>query len=229
MQIDNILFDLDGTLIDSLAGIEYAIQAAVAAVLPDRELSSLKMLIGPPIGELLEQVLINVEPETLDEIIVRFRDIYDRDGWQQSIAYEGVLPTLEYLHQQQIASWIVTNKPTLPTHQILDRLNLREFFTDVFSPDCRLPGFTSKADMVAALIDNYGLNPRSTWLVGDSHDDALAASLAGIPFIAATYGYGRVHLTSDLPIADRLSQFSDLLNCGDGTVSNLLNIRRSNQ
>lgn len=82
MQIDNILFDLDGTLIDSVAVIEYAIQAAVAAVLPDRELSGLRMLICPPIGELLEQVLINVDPKTLDEIIVRFRDIYDRDGWQ---------------------------------------------------------------------------------------------------------------------------------------------------
>jgi phosphoglycolate phosphatase len=229
MQIENILFDLDGTLIDSIGGIQYSIESAIATILPDLEIPDLKMSIGPPIRELLKQVLTDVRPEILDEIVHRFREIYDRDGWKRSLLYEGVYSTLDRLHQLQVKQWIVTNKPILPTQQIIDRLNLQEFFTDVFSPDCRLPSFTSKADMVAALIANYGLNPRSTWLVGDSHDDALAASLAGIPFIAATYGYGRVHLTSDLPIADRLSQFSDLLNCGDATVSNLLNIRRLNQ
>jgi phosphoglycolate phosphatase len=229
MQIENILFDLDGTLIDSIGGIQYAIESAIATILPDLEIPDLKMSIGPPIRELLKQVLTDVRPEILDEIVNRFRKIYDRDGWKRSRLYEGVYSTLDLLHQLQVKQWIVTNKPILPTQQIIDRLNLREFFSDVFSPDCRLPSFTSKADMVAALIDNYGLNPRSTWLVGDSHDDALAASLAGIPFIAATYGYGRVHLTSDLPIADRLSEFSDILNCGNGTVSNLLNIRRLNQ
>jgi phosphoglycolate phosphatase len=210
MQITNILFDLDGTLIDSVAGIEFAIQTAVVAVLPDRELPSLKMLIGPPIRELLEQVLIDVEPGTVDEIVIRFREIYDRDGWQQSIAYEGVLSTLEYLHQQQIASWIVTNKPTLPTHQIIDFLEMSKFFTGIFSPDCQIPHFRSKTTMVAQVIANYKLDPTATLLVGDSHDDALAAHSNNLHFSWASYGYGNLDLYK-FPVTARLSQFTDLL------------------
>jgi phosphoglycolate phosphatase len=210
MQIANILFDLDGTLIDSVTGIESAIQTAVAAVLPDRELPSLKMLIGPPIRELLEQVLINVEPEALDEIIIRFREIYDRDGWQQSIAYEGVLATLEHLHQQQIASWIVTNKPTLPTRQILDRLEMSKFFTGIFSPDCQIPHFQSKTTMVTQVITEYNLDPVATLLVGDSHDDALAAYSNNLHFAWASYGYGKLDLNK-LPIVARLAKFTDLV------------------
>jgi phosphoglycolate phosphatase len=218
MQIANILFDLDGTLIDSVAGIEFAIQTAVAVVLPDRELPSLKMLIGPPIRELLEQELIDVEPEALDEIIIRFREIYDRDGWKQSIAYEGVLATLEYLHQQQISSWIVTNKPILPTCQILDRLEMSKFFTGIFSPDCQIPHFRSKTTMVTQVISEYKLDPAATLLVGDSHDDALAAHSNNLHFAWASYGYGNLNLNK-LPVTARLSRFTDLLdNSGSSTL-----------
>jgi phosphoglycolate phosphatase len=222
MQITNILFDLDGTLIDSAAGIEYAIQTAVAAVLPDRKLPSLKMLIGPPIRELLEQVLIDVEHEALDEIIDRFREIYDRDGWQKSIAYEGVLVTLESLHQQQIASWIVTNKPILPTRQILDWLEMSRFFTEIFSPDCQIPHFPSKTTMVTQVITEYQIDPAATLFVGDSHDDALAAHSNNLRFAWASYGYGNIDINK-LPVTTNLSRFIDLLDCDKLSRSKLTN------
>jgi phosphoglycolate phosphatase len=222
MQIDNILFDLDGTLIDSVAGIEFAIQTAVAAVLPDRELPGLKMLIGPPIWELLKQVLSNVEPEALDEIVDRFRDIYDREGWKQSIAYEGVLATLESLHQQQIASWIVTNKPILPTRQILDRLEMSKFFTGIFSPDCQAPHFRSKTTMVTQVITEYQLDPSATLFVGDSCDDALAAHSNNLRFAWVSYGYGNIDINK-LPVTTNLSRFIDLLDCDGLSRSKLTN------
>jgi phosphoglycolate phosphatase len=223
MQIDNILFDLDGTLIDSVAGIEFAIQTAVAAVLPDRKLPGLKMLIGPPIRELLKQVLSNVETEALDEIIDRFREIYDREGWQQSIAYEGVLETLDQLHQQQIASWIVTNKPILPTCQILDRLEMSKFFTGIFSPDCQIPHFRSKTTMVTQVIAQYKLDPAATLFVGDSHDDALAAHSNNLRFAWASYGYGNIDINK-LPIATSLSRFINLLDCDSLSRIQLTNL-----
>jgi phosphoglycolate phosphatase len=210
MQISNILFDLDGTLIDSIAGIEFAINAAVAATLPHRKLPSFQMLIGPPIRELLEQVLDNVELHTLDDIISRFREIYDREGWQYSIAYEGVRTTLDSLREQQIVSWIVTNKPILPTNQILDRLEMRKFFTGVFSPDSQIPHFQSKTAMVTQIIAKYGLDPRSTLLVGDSQDDALAACSNSLHFAWASYGYGNLDL-NNFPVATQLSQIANLL------------------
>jgi phosphoglycolate phosphatase len=93
MQIENILFDLDGTLIDSIGGIDYAIESAIATILPDLEIPDLKMSISLPIRELLKQELTDVRPEILDEIVHRFRKIYDRDGWKRSLLYEGVYST----------------------------------------------------------------------------------------------------------------------------------------
>jgi phosphoglycolate phosphatase len=210
MQISNIFFDLDGTLIDSLAGIEFAIQAAVAVVLPNKKLPSCRMLIGPPIRELLEQVLDNVELHTLDNIISQFREIYDREGWQYSIAYNDIYATLDSLRRQQIGSWIITNKPILPTCRILDRLEMSKFFIGVFSPDSQVPHFQSKAAMVTQVISKHGLDPRSTLMVGDSQDDALAAYSNNLHFAWASYGYGNLDLNK-FPVVTQLSQLSDLL------------------
>jgi phosphoglycolate phosphatase len=210
MEIENILFDLDGTLINSVAGIQFAVERAVSTILPQQKISDLEVLIGPPIGELLKQILTDISPEILDEILQQFREIYDREGWQLSLPYEGVLSGLTNLHQLQVKQWIVTNKPILPTRKILEHLHLSELFTDIFTPDYATPHFASKVDMVADLIDRYKLKPSSTLLVGDSYDDALAAFRSNIPFAAATYGYGRVHLNSNLPITHQLVNFRDL-------------------
>ncbi len=83
MKTENILFDLDGTLIDSFSGIEHSARAAIAAVMPQRELPDLRRLIGPPVREVLRRAVSEVGSEKLDELERRFRISYDTQGWKK--------------------------------------------------------------------------------------------------------------------------------------------------
>lgn len=210
MQIENILFDLDGTLIDSAEGIQFAIESAVASVLPDRQIPNLKLFIGPPVRKILEQILPDVRSEVLDKIIRQFREIYDEYGWKKSILYENARETIEYLNRQNIKTWIVTNKPNIPTIKTINHLEINHLFTKIFSLDSQVPHFQSKKEMVEFLMQEYKLNPSTTLLVGDSKDDAIAANSNGLHFTWASYGYGTLAQSNSSTITE-LSQLKSLL------------------
>lgn len=192
--IRNIVFDLDGTLIDSVPGIEFSAQQAVAQVMPHLQgrVQGLRARIGPPIRDILGQLLPELDAAALDRVIRAFRASYDSLGWQKSLAFDGVVATLSQLRQRGLGLFVVTNKPIGPTRDILNMLQLHTFFEEVVSPNLQEPPFASKADMVRHLLVQRRLDPTSTLLVGDSEDDARAAAAAGLRFAAVSYGYGRV-------------------------------------
>ncbi len=210
-KTENILFDLDGTLIDSFPGIEHSARAAVSAVMPERELPDLRRLIGPPIREVLGRAVSEAEPGTLDELERRFRTSYDEEGWRKSVAYRGVAETLSRLSHAKLKSFVVTNKPTLPAKRILGRLGLLEYFKEVISLNSRTPPFSSKAEAVTYLISRHGLNLPATLFVGDSVDDARAAQSCGLRFIAVTYGYGCLDSRCGFPVHAALNCMSRLV------------------
>lgn len=212
MKIDNILLDLDGTIIDSFPGIEHSVKMALAAIIPQREIPCLRSLIGPSIRQIFQQALVEVDQEVLEQLEHQFRSSYDSNGWQKTVAYQGVLETLFQLDKLNIKIFVVTNKPITPTKRILERLQLLNYIKDVFSPDSKSPAFKSKTEAVAYAIAKYQLDIHKTILVGDSKDDAQAATLSGIKFFAVSYGYGKAHLEREFPINQVLSEFSHLLN-----------------
>lgn len=200
MRIENVLFDLDGTLVDSVPGIEYSAMAAVSAVIPQREELSLRRLIGPPVREVLRQALNCDEPGTLDELERRFRVSYDSEGWQKTVAYDGVAEVLFWLSRANVKSFVITNKPIIPTRKILGALGFAGYFEEVVSLNSREPPFLSKAEAAGYLITKHGLKTETTIFVGDSIDDARAAKLCDLRFAAAAYGYGRPHTQYELPV-----------------------------
>ena len=191
--ITSILFDLDGTLADTVPGIQYACQAAVEAILPGRSIPDLHGRIGPPIGEILGQVLPEADANTLGEIEVRFRSCYDSVGWSKSMAYSGVAGTMEQLAIMGVRCFVVTNKPNVPTRKILKHLGIDRFLETPVSPDSKMPPFASKADLVCHVMAHHRLDPETTLLVGDSNDDAQAALACGLAFAAVSYGYGQAY------------------------------------
>lgn len=193
MNAENVIFDLDGTLIDSSAGIEYSARAAVARVLPGARLPSLRPFIGPPLREVFRLALREMPglvARKLEELEREFRASYDIAGWRMSVAYDGAASTLAALSRQPARCFVVTNKPAFSAVSILRELGLSHWLSDIVSPDSRKPAFACKADAVEYLLDRHAIDPRSAVLVGDSRDDADAARCNGIAFIAATYGYG---------------------------------------
>jgi phosphoglycolate phosphatase len=192
MRIMNLLFDLDGTLVDTLPGIEYSCRAAASAILPQREFPGLRGRIGPPIREIFQKIFLDLTPDTLDGLENRFRASYDTEGWLKSEAYPQVAETLTELRRREVRCFVVTNKPALATGRILEHVGLRQYFDQAVSPDSRPERFASKAEAIAYLLEQHELKCDDSWFVGDSKDDADAAKACTLRFIAVVYGYGEV-------------------------------------
>jgi len=209
-MIDALIFDLDGTLVDSLPGIEYAAQVAWNVVQPDRPCPALRPLIGPPIRQMFQRAWPEVSAEILQALEHAFRQSYDTEGWQKTTAYPEVVETLACFNAAGLMCLGVTNKPHFATQRILAHSELKPHFREFLSPDSRDPAFASKAEAVSVLLTRYHLQSDHVLLVGDSPDDARAAQACGLRFAAFTGGYGQVS-HSDLPGAVTFDRFADLL------------------
>ncbi len=192
LALQTILFDLDGTLVNSLPGIEWSLRQALTQVVPDRadELTDLASRIGPPIRQILAEALPDLSLPTLDKLVSQFRFYYDTQGWQKTRPYPAVGATLAHLRGLGLTCFIVTNKPSLATSKIVDHLGLRTYFQEIVSPDAPAGSFSSKTAATSYLVGKYRLNRSRTLFVGDSADDAGAAQSLGLAFAAAAYGYG---------------------------------------
>ncbi len=209
--IDAVIFDLDGTLVDSMPGIEYAAEVAWAAVQPGPPCPPLRPLIGPPVREMFRRALSDAAVATLDALERAFRTAYDAEGWRRTAVYPGVLDTLAMLTAEGLQCFGVTNKPSLPTQRILDHCGLRSYFRVFLSPDTRIPRLASKAEAVAALLAEYALDRRQTAFMGDTPEDARAAEACGVRFVAFTGGYGWADQSAKSPADWVCADFSDLL------------------
>jgi phosphoglycolate phosphatase len=158
MAIRDILFDLDGTLVDSLPGVEFAARAAWEAVRPGPPCPSMRRLIGPQIQEMFRRVVPGADASTLGALVHAFRATYDNSGWQKTVPFPGVSDALKELTTNGIRCFVVTNKPTAATQRVLKHCGLRRFFVAVLSPDSRMPSFTSKTETARALIVGHHID-----------------------------------------------------------------------
>ena len=196
----HVIFDLDGTLADTHPGIADAFHAALFEILPEIAVPDFIRHIGPPVREVFRKALGCDDETTLDSLNAAFRHHYDGVYWKNSHPYSGIPRLLRYLRQQAIPCSVLTNKPSLPTSRILDHFNLRIHFDKVISPDTISPPFRFKSEAAIHLTKLLNLDPRNTWMIGDSDDDAAAAAACGFQFAAAAYGYGQAHLQTRHPI-----------------------------
>jgi len=188
----NLIFDLDGTLVDSLPGIEASTRFSLSMFSPMKELPPMRSVIGPPIGKMFARLWPDLTAAQLGELVARFRKHYDATGCRLSQLYPGVLDTLQKLKAREDNLFVLTNKPLRASHVILDHLGVLSYFTELVSPDRREPAFLSKTDGARYLVDKYYLDKGSTVLVGDGLDDFAAADACGFVFIEAAYGYGGI-------------------------------------
>lgn len=204
----DILFDLDGTLIDSSPGILASFGRILAAdgLRPAVPLEA--SLIGPPLMVTLRQVSGLADEARLARLAEAFKADYDSAGCLATEMFPGVAAGLAQLAAAGARLFIVTNKRMLPTRRILEALGLAQCFAGIHTRDETEPPAVSKAAVTKRLVAHYGIDPARTCFVGDSDEDAAAARENGLAFIHASYGYGG----SALPVRPHavLERFAEL-------------------
>jgi phosphoglycolate phosphatase len=208
--VKNIIFDLDGTLIDSFPGIAESLSHAVLQVDPLLDLTNLKNHIGPSLPVMLSRMWPERDEELRKDVIAAFRIDYNSRGCLFSVIYPGIAEALHRFSSAGIRLFVLTNKPDAPSRKILGHLGLEQYFTEILSPDSQTPHLTSKSEGALLLAKKYRLQAPETMLVGDSQDDLKAAQDAGFVFLQAGYGYGEFDKNVTKSAWLRLKSPSDL-------------------
>ena len=190
-----VLFDLDGTLVDSAPDLTLSVGHALAGVgMPAPGLDEVRRYIGEGAQKLLHRSLTRDPDGVADEALFReasqlFFDHYAANVCVQSHLYPGVVATLERLRQRGCHFACVTNKPARYTAPLLEALGLAEYFTVSVSGDS-LPRKKPDPAPLQFAATALGMATVDCTMVGDTVTDIAAARGAGMTVIAVDYGYG---------------------------------------
>ena len=183
-----VLFDLDGTLLDTTEGIlESVAYTAKRLGLGELDSSVLLKFIGPPIYQSFK-MYYGCSEEQANKATELFRTYYKEKALYKAKLYTGIEQMLQTLQNNGIIIGVATYKREDYAISILNHFGI--------SPYCRVMHGTdwfnkmSKTDVINKCIGELGLPPQSIVYVGDTEHDALGAQEAGIEFIAVTYGFG---------------------------------------
>lgn len=189
-----VLFDLDGTLVDSAPDLATAVNRTLAELgRPPVSESRVRRWVGNGARRLVARALagqreVAQEPPELDAALARFFEHYADCLVDRSVPYPGVRPGLDVLHGLGLPLGVVTNKPARFTAPLLEALALRDYFGVLVSGDTlavKKPDPAPLRHAAAAL----GMGPEHCLLVGDSRADLEAALAAGMPMVRVPYGY----------------------------------------
>ena len=214
LRFQNLVFDLDGTLVDSLPGIEASLRAALARLQPERVLApgALRPHIGPQLPVIMASLWPELAPVEIAALVAAYREHYLAVSCAQTAAFPGVTALLGEWQQAGARLFLLTNKPRAQAEMILNQHGWTALFAEIGCPDDEAHPFTSKAAGAVSLRERRGLAPASTLLVGDAADDVQAAEAAGFAFVWAAYGYGTVagHGISFGEIPAQIGAFAEL-------------------
>jgi phosphoglycolate phosphatase len=189
--VQAIIFDLDGTLVDSAEDLRAAVNRLLGDLgLRPIEADEIKAMIGDGVLKLVERALVaaNGDPAQRDALLPRFLDIYQANPATLTRCYPGVAETLKVLQDRDFRLAVVTNKPVFATHKILEALSLSTFFPVVIGGDSLHKRKPDPAQLLEA-AQQLGVNADQTLMVGDNIHDVEAAHAAGMRCVAVSYGY----------------------------------------
>jgi phosphoglycolate phosphatase len=210
-----LLFDLDGTLVDSVPDLAAAANRLLAELgRPALSETEIAAMVGDGVAKLVERALLasGAGDVALEAATRRFSAIYGQSATELTRPYPGVPEVLERLRQAGIGLGVCTNKPVHATRTVLEGLGLARFFPVVLGGDSLPQRKPDPAPLLAAL-DRLAARPAEAAMLGDHRNDVLAARAAGTAALFARYGYGLATLDGLQPDAmlDRFDQLPELL------------------
>ena len=203
-----IIFDFDGTLVDSEITIYQCFQSITNYLAPERVDYAKNILIGPPLRDTASEILGPNHQSQLDEFVKLFIKMHDEHAIKNTQPYPGVIETLKKLSSKGVSMAVATNKRYVPTIKLINHFNWQKYFASIECSDSQSQ-IRNKDEMIQKILKNN--NFIEAFFVGDTVNDGLSANLNQLPFILARYGYGRDQDWSKVNVKKDIQNFSEIL------------------
>ncbi len=208
-----IVFDLDGTLVDTAPDLVRALNVCMQGSGVDPiSTPEVRNLVGQGARALIERAFafggITPDPADVDARLAHFLEDYSANIAEVSTVFDGAITCMEALKQAGARLSICTNKPEMLTHKLLDAFALTPHFDAIVCPENVSAKKPDAAHMLAAITPH---SPKKALMVGDSIADLGSARAAGIPAILMSHGYSTppaAELGADL-VLDHFSALND--------------------
>jgi phosphoglycolate phosphatase len=184
-----VLFDLDGTLIHSEAGIVGSLRHAfdrLGHTAPPLE--ELRRWIGPPLRQTFPTV-VGDDPERVELAVAHYRERFDSIGWSEHEVYPGIAELVEALAARGLTLAIVTTKMQTQARRIIDHLPFGRYFAAVYGPSGD-GQHSEKAQMIAQALADFGVASAQAVMIGDRHFDIEGAHKNGVRGLGVAWGFG---------------------------------------
>jgi phosphoglycolate phosphatase len=189
-DVGNVIFDLDGTIIDSVDSILWSLDFAfkTTGIRPLVDLNS--KLIGPPLSELITTAsgIGNNSPK-YNSIKFQFQQHYDSLGYLNTKVFPGVIDDIINLNFNKKNIFIATNKRRIPTMKILELFNVLPYIKKVYTLDSFNPVLLNKTELLGSLVKHEKLLPGKCVFIGDRRSDEKAALVMNMNYIMVPWGY----------------------------------------
>lgn len=185
----HLLFDLDGTIINSFQGITNCVCYALACLgIIVENKNDLLPFIGPPLNySFKEYYHLNNEQMTL--AVAKYRERYAEKGIYENELYPDIDYLLQQLTNHGYTLYIATSKPQIFAEQILEYLHVDKYFTYIGGSD--MDGkLQSKADVINDVLSKNGISAHQVWMIGDRKYDVEGAHAVQVPCVGVLYGFG---------------------------------------
>lgn len=188
-KIENILFDLDGTLTDPGEGIINSILYALKKLgIEEHSINELHSFIGPPLRESF-LVRYQLTQDAADNAVRFYREYYSEIGIYENILYPGMDQLLALLYKKSYRLYVATSKPTVFAEKIISHFNLSPYFTAIIGSNLDHTR-TDKTEIITHVVSVYSLDTSKTVMVGDRKHDIIGANNNSLKSVGVLYGYG---------------------------------------
>lgn len=209
-----IIFDLDGTLVDTENDIVFSLNQALADFnLTPRKNDEIRKFIGPGIDVLYDHVLDGTATNR-NEFNAAFKKYYKENLDKESRLYDGIHDLLKNLNEKNVKMAVLTNKPTAPAQELCKLLKINTFFTDIIGPDS-FGAYKPDPTSILYLLHKFKLQKEAAIMIGDGTPDILAAKSARIDSIGVTYGYKDLQTIINLQptyVINTIAELESLIN-----------------
>jgi phosphoglycolate phosphatase len=186
----HVIFDLDGTLLDSSPGIVASFEAALDELGRAAPREQLYTLIGPPLRQSF--ATLGVDEPHLDDAVAIYRKYYAEFGVDDATIYDGIAETLDTLTGRGVRVAVATAKRVDFARRMLHDRGIGQYFDLIAGASLDL-AITEKFDIMAEVLQHWRLAPsRDVWMVGDRDFDMAAAQRHGTLAVGALWGFGSV-------------------------------------